>query len=377
MRAMKHHAGAYSALLGTAVASALMCGTALAAYPPPVPGTTQGTFAAGNDSRLPAFDTRGRTTLLGQDGSTQARVNLTPGGTAPAEYPTLQAGPFQVGGALLFQSDTSTNVDGTIATQGTGKLTFGNGSGAWAQFLDPGAAISASFTYTPGVLTGTYPNTMIFQAVPGQGAVQAGWEFDTAGTGIGLGYRHKCIGAYAVCMGEYGQAYGAGSVVSGNFAYDYAGYGVRCHESAATTSSGPNGSNQVCEQTLQTHFTDALVTHRLVVDGGVGVTAGVAVPIQANGHGTFSMDVECTNIGTGAQALWLVKGSFERVGTLTLPYVTGTGASLITTGTLSAMTLAVTADTTDNNLSILPSPPSGNTASIACSTAARWMQRIA
>lgn len=345
---------------------------------PAVIGSNGAPFGSAAVNDINAPNATGATQVLGPDGSVQMRVNLIPGNTFPIEYPTPIAGISGAGGTWACLSTASANVGCNFVSQGNGGQVFANYYGKFAEFITPAGVISSHYTYTPGTLTGTYPNTNIVSEIAEQGAASAGWQFNSAGQGFAFGNLGKAIGAYSVALGNFPISFGTGALVSGNFAYDFSGYGVRCHESAATTSSGPNGSNELCEQTLQVKITDALTTHRMTVDGSTGVTNTVSVPFQPTSHGTFKLDVECTNMTTGDSAVWFVQGGFTNVvSALRLPFTAGTGAPMSGSGGLSTMTLAVVPDVANQNLSIIPSPPSGNTATLNCTAIARWMQRNA
>jgi hypothetical protein len=357
-------------------------GMALAAsYAPPYNSSsvniTGGTIKGPTITQAP--NALGASPVLAPDGSTQAIIGWVPGNTNPNEVPVLLPGIYGAGATLLCNSSAQADVDCNIVPQGAGNVNIGNGSGTLAKFLDPGDEISGYFTFKPAIVTSARPNTLTITPVAQQGVTQLHVKIDTIQGGFAAGHNLVAGGYGSTTFGLNSQSFGQGSFVSGNQGYDFNGFGVRCHSSAPVASLG---SNQVCEQTLQRNITDGSA-RRLTADGGSGVTNTLSVPFRPNGHGTWKAAVECTATvagGTtvvGDTATWLVNGSYTTFpSTLSFPYSTGGGASLVTTGSLSTATLAATADTTNNNLSVQVTPPVGNTGTIACDAYVRWMGRL-
>lgn len=91
-------------------------------------------------------------TFTGADGSTQMVVGTT---SNAVDYLQVIGGISGAGPSFLCQSGTDSNVPCNFTAKGTGAINFSNGSGVFATYADPGAAITGKFTFTPGI--GTSP----------------------------------------------------------------------------------------------------------------------------------------------------------------------------------------------------------------------------
>lgn len=322
--------------------------------------------------------THGASPIYSPDAAVQAIIGWVPGNTTPGEIPTLLPGIFGAG-ATYYCGTSSPNTNSAsvacnLVAQHQGNLNFGNGSGMLFQMLDPGGIVNSFIQYTPGQPGATIANSILFQATGRNQITSSQILFYPLSAGVGLGQSTQANGAGCVAAGSGAKCFGQGSFASGTNAYDFSSFGVRVFQGQSIGNT--NGTNQLWEQTLQRNITSTTAL-RLTVDGGSGVSNTVSMPVQANGHGSFNIDVECTDMTSGDTAYWVVSGSFSAVvSAFRLTAKTGDASAIVASGTLATITLAVTADTTNTNFSVLVTPPAANAHTIACSAIGRWMQRI-
>jgi hypothetical protein len=331
-------------------------------------------------SYVPIPNSSGASQVVGPDGAINAVVGWVPQTASPIEAPTLLPGTTGSGATYACQSSTSVAVGCNIVAQGAGNVFIGNGSGPFLGLLDPADVVSVYYTMTPGTISAARPNTFYLRPVTREGVTAANFNIITAG-GFGAGVSAIAQGAGCTSLGSNTQCQGLNTLVSGNLAYDFTGQGVRVHSSYST--AGQNGGNQIMEQTLQHTFASTAGASRLVMDGGSGVTHSTTIPMEPLSHGTWTVEAECSatvsggTVTAGDTASWKVDGTFTKIsGTLTYPLGSGAATNRIGSGTLSTASLTITADTTNNNMSLLVTPPTGNTGTIGCTAYVRWLQRL-
>jgi hypothetical protein len=161
----RRHAPPYRALFGAALASALMCGTALAGQPPGIPAN--GPFAphvsgnatsdsittttnGGVQSNAGDWSTQaGAAHFYGPDGSEVLRVSL--GGSSVVDIVDVVGGVTGVGPSIQSYSVIDASVPLSLLAQGVGPLNFGTGSGISLQVVDPAGAVTQPLTVAGGV----------------------------------------------------------------------------------------------------------------------------------------------------------------------------------------------------------------------------------
>lgn len=96
--------------------------------------------------------TAGVCTFTGADGSTQMVVGTT---SSAVDFLKVVGGISNAGPSFLCTSASDANVPCNFTAKGTGAVNFANGSGLLGTFADPGAPVTGTPTFTPGI--GTAP----------------------------------------------------------------------------------------------------------------------------------------------------------------------------------------------------------------------------
>jgi hypothetical protein len=315
-----------------------------------VPYTGQTIYKPIPNTATQSPDFAGNSPIYGPDGAVEALTGWVPGATQPITFPMLLPGVYGAGGTFLCSSPKA-SVDCNFVTAGGGNLNFGNGDGMMVQFVDPGGTINGSLRVTLGGTSN--PGPVYIDTVAHYDAINVPLILRGSGGGVGLG--HPAAANASDCIS--------------------AGGGTSCYGAGHPVSASP-GTNQVCEQTLWAQ-TSAAAPVRLSVTGAAAYSKTLSVPLQTNGHGSFDISLDCTDLTTGDLAGWKAIGNFVSVvAALRLLNVAGVGQASATAGVLSSASLTVTADAANSNLNITVTPPAGNTHTITCGAVVRWMQTI-
>jgi hypothetical protein len=378
-------------------------------------GTAPGTIAAGDDSRLtsvpllrsltqdgviygdiltPRDDALGLA-VRAYDGSIQARFG---GALGSVEYVRLMGGGAGQGGALLFDSDTSTNVSGTVAMKGTGDLTIGNANGVIVAFVSRPSATAGWFSHESSAdgLTvavkatglsnyqGVIPNYNVALVPRGTGAFVLAIPDSTATGGNARGQYAVDLqlsrgAANQVASGNYSFAAGAnhvaaatgsfasgfGNLVNGSYSVVQGQNGNDAFRPAIRVFStglfSAQGDRQLAE-TLLVGVSTGGAAKRLTTDGNAASTTN-SYPIGSNKSFALRLLISAKNKTTAGQsALWSAPVLYSRDATAAT--VTASVGTPTTLG--SALTVSITPDTTNSALNVTVTPPNSDTWNIGC-----------
>lgn len=324
------------------------------------------------------------TQTLGWDGSPQAAIGTVPNAV---EYPRLLGGIAGIGPTIYADSDVSANVDLTASMKGQGSLTVGNALGRLLVAYSTASAVPAwaivANALSPGghnlVLiggAGRYTSTvadLILRTV-GNGALIAGQAPDGTATGgndrganavdlqtnrsaatqVAAGAGSFQAGIFNTTSGQSSGNIGSSNTVDGNFSFatgrnarTFTRYGFVAHSTGFNASPGDN-------LTGNTNFFGRSVggvAVRLLADGAT-VAQPYVLAQNPNGGSSLNLLLHGQRVGTGEGALWSCRALLQKGATA--------GTTVLTLGTPetlgTALTVAVTADTTNSGLNITAKP---------------------